>query len=1100
MKNLVINGSTKKELRKLIENSPVGSFICTAEKDLKIVIANDKFYDYIKCEEDVFQIKYNSSLVNFIDHENEHSIFIDALKELNKTGVFSFECQIKSSSGDSYTTIVSGELLSDTNSKNNLINCCFFDVTKYSMQNKDKIAKLHEETKLDPFTKVLNKTATEEAINDFISKNPDNRSCLLMIDIDNFKKVNDILGHIYGDEYIFKSINSLKALIRATDIIGRVGGDEFIIFIKNLQDKKILLEKLGHVIKLFDKKIDTEYTVIKTSCSIGISMYPQNGNSYEELYLKADRALYTAKNNGKNTYEFYSYRNNLNHDISAYQSKEYKTSEIIKNPFKTILEMFYSSYNHENTINNILEIIAEEFGADRVCIYRYFKNDLWVNLSNYWQSSKYSHIETESLKKNASKWIYDDNLLDEFNMIVLDDNTNNTKELKEIYSSSDYNLKSLILSYIIDGNQKKALISLEFLDHTVSFGEKRKKLFYDISKALTPFISDRFNYDRLTNLMDRNLFNRYSLYVLKNEFKSIGIIDVDINGLKNINDKFGYNAGDKAIQSLANNLKAHAMNNPIFRFSDDEFIIVYPNTCFNKFIDNVKHIREGLLSLQSINASTGYSWADEEIDLTMLQKNASDMLKANKRVFYKESDLMETQHDYKIFTKQRLFKSMDEGKISFKLQPQINALNHELIGAEALIRFIPEELGYLSVLNFIKTLEDQNLISYIDFFVFDNVCKFIQECQNENYKIAPISVNFSRDSLIEDKFIENINEMVKDHHIDKKSFKIEITETVGTIKDSIIQRKISQLYSMGYSISLDDFGSTYTNLSLVSMLEYNELKIDKSLISLITSNKKASMIVSNIISICNNLNIDVIAEGVESKDELDKLINLNCKNIQGYYFSKPISAEDFKEKYMTKKQTIVLSSSNKNKIIEIKDILKNKYIVLSKSDVGFDDFEVEEDKDTLIGNAMKKAEELKQKLSGTKYKDAIVIADDTGLFVDALEGAPGVYSARYSGEHATYQSNVDLLLENMKNIKNNNRQAYFETAIAIILADGRKETAIGRVEGKITEKEKGELGFGYDPIFYVPSLNKTMAEMTSDEKNSISHRGNALKNLSKILL
>jgi len=1100
MNNLVIKGNTKKELRKLIENSPVGSFICTAEKELNIVLANNKFYDYIKCNENTFHIKYNSSLINFIDMKNDFSIFTDALKDLNKSGSFSIECQIKSLEGDSYTTIVSGELLENTNASKRLINCCFLDVTKYSIQNKDRIAELHEKAKLDPFTKVLNKTATEESINEFINSNPDNRSCLLMIDIDNFKKVNDILGHIYGDEYIFKNINSLKALIRTSDIIGRVGGDEFIIFIKNLQDKKILFEKLGHIIDLFDKKIDTEYTVIKTSCSIGISLYPQNGNSYETLYAKADKALYSAKNNGKNTYEFYSYRNNLNKTSNTYQAKEYKTSEIIKNPYKTILEMFHSSNNQEDTVDNILEIIAEEFGADRICIYRYFKNNLWVSLSNYWQSSKFPCKEIEELQNNASKWIYDENLLDAYNMIVFDENTRNMQSIHELRKNSNDNLSSLVLSHVVEGSQKKALISLEFLNHSISFGDKRKKLLYDITKALTPFISDRFNYDRLTNLMDRNLFNRYSLYVLKNEFKSIGIIDIDINGLKTINDKFGYNAGDKAIKSLANNLKEHACDNPIFRFSDDEFIIIYPDISFNDFIDNVKHIREGLLSLQSINASTGYSWADEEIDLTMLQKNASDMLKANKRVFYKESDITETKHDYKIFTKQRLFKSMDEGKISFKLQPQIDAVSTNLIGAEALIRFIPEELGYLSVLNFVKTLEDQNLISYIDFFVFDNVCKFIQQAQTENYELVPISVNFSRDSLIEDKFIENINEMVKEHHIDKKSFKIEITETVGTIKDSIIQRKISQLFSMGYSISLDDFGSTYTNLSLVSMLEYNELKIDKSLISLITSNKKASMIVSNIISICQNLNIDVIAEGVETQEELDKLISLNCKNIQGYFFSKPISADDFKENFMNKKQTVVLSSSNKNKIIEIKEILKNKYTILSKSDVGLDDFDVEEDKDTLIGNAMKKAVELKEKLDNTKYKDAIVIADDTGLFVPALDGEPGVYSARYSGENATYQSNVDLLLENMKNLNESKRDAYFETAIAVILSDGSKKTAIGRVDGKITEEEKGNLGFGYDPIFHVTSLDKTMAEMTSEEKNSVSHRGNALRNLTKILL
>lgn len=187
---------------------------------------------------------------------------------------------------------------------------------------------------------------------------------------------------------------------------------------------------------------------------------------------------------------------------------------------------------------------------------------------------------------------------------------------------------------------------------------------------------------------------------------------------------------------------------------------------------------------------------------------------------------------------------------------------------------------------------------------------------------------------------------------------------------------------------------------------------------------------------------------------------------------------------------LVLSSGNKHKISEIKDILKNMpFEVVSKNDLGYASFDVEEDGETLEDNAFKKAEELHKLVKG------IVIADDTGLFVDALNGDPGVYSARYAGEPTSDKNNRELLLENLKNVPMKKRTAHFKTVIAIVFEDGSKMTAEGRVDGTIALEERGQNGFGYDSLFIVEDTGKTFAEMTEEEKNKISHRARALINL-----
>ncbi len=190
-------------------------------------------------------------------------------------------------------------------------------------------------------------------------------------------------------------------------------------------------------------------------------------------------------------------------------------------------------------------------------------------------------------------------------------------------------------------------------------------------------------------------------------------------------------------------------------------------------------------------------------------------------------------------------------------------------------------------------------------------------------------------------------------------------------------------------------------------------------------------------------------------------------------------------------RVLIVSSSNKGKIKEIKSILSEIPIkILSKDEVGLKDLEVIEDKDTLEGNAIKKALELQKNLDKT-----IVMADDSGLFVDYLNGQPGIYSARYAGVDGDDKANNKKLLEELKEVPNEKRTAKFKTVIAIALEDGTIETVVGECSGKITEKEFGENGFGYDPLFIPDGYEKTFAELDETIKNKISHRRDALEKL-----
>lgn len=188
---------------------------------------------------------------------------------------------------------------------------------------------------------------------------------------------------------------------------------------------------------------------------------------------------------------------------------------------------------------------------------------------------------------------------------------------------------------------------------------------------------------------------------------------------------------------------------------------------------------------------------------------------------------------------------------------------------------------------------------------------------------------------------------------------------------------------------------------------------------------------------------------------------------------------------------IIVATNNQGKVKEIKNILY-PHNVMSQSEIGVD-IDVEETGETFAQNAFLKARALKG------HTDCAIIADDSGLMVDYLNGEPGVYSARYAGDNTTPEQGMDKLLKNLDGVPFEGRSAHFVTVIALIMPDGTEYSFEGRCDGYITNIKKGENGFGFDPIFYYPPLGKTFAELTDDEKNSVSHHSHAIAKLAQFL-
>ncbi len=197
---------------------------------------------------------------------------------------------------------------------------------------------------------------------------------------------------------------------------------------------------------------------------------------------------------------------------------------------------------------------------------------------------------------------------------------------------------------------------------------------------------------------------------------------------------------------------------------------------------------------------------------------------------------------------------------------------------------------------------------------------------------------------------------------------------------------------------------------------------------------------------------------------------------------------------MTKELKLILATSNKDKVREIGEILGDTpFVAVSMRDEGFDP-DIVEDGKTFEENAL-----IKARAVHALAPDAYVMADDSGLCIDALDGAPGIYSARFCGENSTYPEKFAKIFEMLKDVPEDKRTAKFVCSIAVVRPDGSEFTVRGEICGVLHEKPMGDGGFGYDPIFYVPEFGMTTAQMTKEQKNAISHRGKASRAMAEKL-
>lgn len=874
---------------------------------------------------------------------------------------------------------------------------------------------------LDSLTGTYNHLAFENKCTSLI-RQKGTKLLFVMLDVDDFKIVNDTLGHNVGDRVLSQTGQVLKEAVGANGIVGRLGGDEFAAIVFGLEDSDAVDEfcvKLSGRLK--NIIFDMEY-----SASIGMTTGDDRELTFKDLYYEADQAMYYSKRQGKNRISFFSSirKNDItvphnscapsitdvscrmsDREIFSYDempdyilavdeesrrivfvNKAIRNSsvmtasqidEFISKPFedgfidlflrkkeqgnrvsvfsgkdhpdnivakllgekKLIIKLNHKDYNgyrllkmidlsNESKLNavmrqitsyrsfmqnfidavndtteglgyrNYLRLLREFYNADCVAVI--------YNGESAWDTIEEIHIPSAKImakvvNESVSRGAITDflALFNDTGRVFISDIQSIEGEYRDLFKRmADVRIWSTSAALLNKGEQcfgaivvmnpranSGSLDLIEMIGISIS-----NSLFYEKARAEYEY---RLNFDQVTGLRKRETFNNLGESYVEYDCSFMGVFASDIIRLSDINEKFGYMAGNARLKMVADVISGVFTGYDIYRYEQDEIVVFCKDIDKKSFMGLVRIVRESLDDLD-VSVSTGFSWTDKP-DIARQLSEVRLMYDIEKDAKLKSLDSIMRNKVFK-----DVVSEIEKGSFMVYYQPKVDSRTGITVGAEALIRFFDEAHGVVGPIHFIEILEENRCSHLIDLFVLDEVCKAQKLRCISDRRVVPVSVNFSKNTLEYADLLDQVKEIMNRYDLPEGLVQIEIAESVGDMDIVLINNIAQSLISMGFRLSMDDFGTKYSNLEMLFKFPFSIAKIDRSLVKNLESNEKSRIMLKHLISMIMELGIECVAEGAENEEQVRLLQQFGCNIIQGYFYSKPVTLDVFTSEFVEK--------------------------------------------------------------------------------------------------------------------------------------------------------------------------------------------------------
>ena len=813
------------------------------------------------------------------------------------------------------------------------------------MENIDELKRMElrqaDENMRDPLTKLYRKDYAKELIQDFLRKQEESDkpefAGILALDIDNFDILCDRMGKAFGDEILKNIASDLDAIFYPTDVLGRIGGDEFVILMKNIVDVRDIDKKIREIQRVINHTYVGENVSFGSTVGIGASVYPTDGEDFDTLFDKAEKALFHAKSAGKNCYGFYlAAKEDVYNEYPIEERREriarldreaMENGNVSDSLIELAFKLIDESKDTDSAINLLIRQVARQMNLGGIRIKsRVGKEFRTINM---YQCCTVPEMDFDGAEMTYTFEQWSD-MLEEYrennNIIVCDsvmDIENPVTRQLMLISGA----KSYVGCAFMDKGEFAG--SIDFVDFTgprawtgndlttiravtnvVSSYLLKMKAYEDASDTIERLTG----YDGVTGLMTYEKFiTMVSEYIENAPHGNYAMVYMDFSNFKYVNETYGYETGDKILRELVNEASGYGeffvygsrvfSDNMVMLArmgsrSEEEIISAFERAS-KLFSDRMQREYIDSKLILDIGVCT-FEICGRPVPLKSIISNANMARKKAKLpdsprcIVYDEGMGAEVRAE--VAYANDMEDAFRNHEFVVYMQPKVDLTTNEIEGAEALIRWKKQDGTLIFPNDFIPVFEKNKSITLLDYYVYDEVCKYLRRRMDEGKRIVRISVNVSRVHLFSiNELVSYIRTLLVKYEIPPQYLEFELTETVFTDKVDDTILLMNKLRDLGVKVSMDDFGSGYSSLNVLTKLPLDVLKLDKEFLNDFENDPDEKIIIPSVIDMAKKLNLRVVCEGVETKEQVGFLREVGCDYAQGYFYSKPITQEQFDE-------------------------------------------------------------------------------------------------------------------------------------------------------------------------------------------------------------
>lgn len=739
----------------------------------------------------------------------------------------------------------------------------------------------------DLMTGLYNRKTFNKKVLQVMEHNTNLRYAIIVINIDDLNQINDIKGHNAGDEAIKEVANVLRSQFSNSFCIGRLGGDEFGVFLAGGKSRAILVSLLVNLQKEIAYRTIVDGTM-DIRVSIGVATGNTDKDDIDVSYAHADEAMRSVKKSGKNGFAFYESRTTL----SMQETVRKKNGEYIfkdNNPVNKIEEINQNLKIEENSDN-----VYMDFDSNYRNLIESFPNVALYVIEEVTHKILYFNKYFRTICPNVSLGMNCRNMMFGLCQNCIVDEMGEKATTTNVFYNDFYGDEIDITATKVKWEKKIPAVMICMLPKNTMFSSNDKNQNVNAKQEMLDFTTGGFTRNGFIYMVEKMRKGGVDL-------TQYAILFTNIQNFKAVNEMTGSEGGDNLLHTLYSRIELSSFY-PVIgaRAEADHFVFL---------------VEKKLLDFSKFQDLLNIHWSYKEFNMFIHSRCGILMIDDNDLEIYKMIDRAKLAKEhivddyvkpYEIFVPNMLDeysekaealllfdKGIKNNEFLIYYQPVIDAKSQKIVSAEALVRKKMEDGTIMSPGKFIPILERTGYISLLDRYVSETVNAFQNKQEKSNYPIIPISINISQKDFYDNDFMDNLISNYESGKMNKNSILLEITESDYALGEKDHDELIKKLRSAGAKILLDDFGSGYSSFGMFKDYYFDRVKLDMSFVRQLENNQNVRKVVKSIISMCHDLGVQVLAEGVENEREFIILRDMDCDFIQGYYFSKPLDEVSF---------------------------------------------------------------------------------------------------------------------------------------------------------------------------------------------------------------